>query len=1028
MFFKLVNLLVLLSLCFAMHESESNEHSSHDHDSMGSDDISSADSSSEGSDPNGNFWDHDKNTINYGGMRMFGEGDPLVSNQPDPHYCEILINSPVPVPVDQIPLSCICSYCKGTVGPKGDRGDRGHPGAPGSPGTRGMTGYRGNRGFKGPIGIKGQKGDFGEKGQTGVAGFIGSKGAQGLKGEKGDQGSLGPPGSQGPQGETGTCPESCNSIPGAPGQQGPPGPAGGRGLPGVQGAVGPKGTKGVKGDLGRPGDPGVNGVKGDQGEQGVCECTDGNDGTNGEPGQKGDKGDKGDTGAQGVQGPVGSKGDLGDMGLMGLPGPCTPTIQSAFSATLQLSFPGPNWPVAFEDVLTNRQGHYNPSIGLYTAPVDGIYVFSLNLAVHTKPLKVGIYKNFHPVVRAAQLNYPSMISQKVVLQLIMGDRIWLQCKDSTSNGMFADDENTSMFSGYLLYPDTCEIPIGRDFGDQWSNTNHTYSWDGPQTTTSPQNPADKASRGTTEDELLSSNWLTGPEFFWEKEMHPPAKKIVELPVGVPEMLLGLLGLVSLFSISSSEHPQTTITHAHTEEEGSSSGLSSFQGSSSGKAFWPSGARIGIQPKPALVRPLWLPGANMTAEHEAHDPEEVSQLCDVLLNSQVPPTAEQLPFVCICSLCNGTVGPKGQRGDQGPPGNTGSPGRKGLIGLKGHTGFKGMPGMKGQKGHQGEKGEPGEAGFMGSKGDRGFKGGKGEQGFFGPPGAQGPHGENGTCPASCMSDPSAQGSKGPAGTAGGRGLPGLKGSVGPKGVRGAKGDLGSTGDPGVNGQKGDQGDQGLCVCTDGTNGTDGDPGQMGIKGDKGDAGDQGVQGSEGLKGHQGDLGLPGPAGPCTPAIQSAFSATLDQSFPKNNWPVVFNHVLSNEQGHFNPLMGIYTAPVNGTYVFTFDLSVDVKPLKVGLFLNFNPLFKTTESNTPAMTSQETVHHLTMGDQVWLQVKDNQTNGMFTDSETTSTFSGYLLFPDTCEFSFGQHFGHNETFPNKSFSWDGYESLTATEHAS
>ena len=50
-----------------------------------------------------------------------------------------------------------------------------------------------------------------------------------------------------------------------------------------------------------------------------------------------------------------------------------------------------------------------------------------------------------------------------------------------------------------------------------------------------ENPADNASRGTTVDELLSSDWLMGPKFLWEKEIHPPASETVELPIGDPEV-------------------------------------------------------------------------------------------------------------------------------------------------------------------------------------------------------------------------------------------------------------------------------------------------------------------------------------------------------------------------------------------------------------------------------------------------------------------------------------------------------------
>ncbi len=50
-----------------------------------------------------------------------------------------------------------------------------------------------------------------------------------------------------------------------------------------------------------------------------------------------------------------------------------------------------------------------------------------------------------------------------------------------------------------------------------------------------ENPADSASRGTSVDELLSSNWLMGPKFLWEREIHPPANEILELPIGDPEV-------------------------------------------------------------------------------------------------------------------------------------------------------------------------------------------------------------------------------------------------------------------------------------------------------------------------------------------------------------------------------------------------------------------------------------------------------------------------------------------------------------
>uniref|UniRef100_A0A665UXU2 C1q domain-containing protein n=1 Tax=Echeneis naucrates TaxID=173247 RepID=A0A665UXU2_ECHNA len=134
-------------------------------------------------------------------------------------------------------------------------------------------------------------------------------------------------------------------------------------------------------------------------QMGECNCTDGLDGDPGQKGDKGDKGHQGYTGPAGQRGPQGDKGDLGPIGLMGPPGPCMPTIQSAFAAGLASSYPPPNSPVVFPYVHYNIQGSYNPSNGLYTAPINGTYVFNYHLTVHERVLKVGLFHNFLPVVK-----------------------------------------------------------------------------------------------------------------------------------------------------------------------------------------------------------------------------------------------------------------------------------------------------------------------------------------------------------------------------------------------------------------------------------------------------------------------------------------------------------------------------------------------------------------------------------------------------------------------------------------------------
>lgn len=230
------------------------------------------------------------------------------------------------------------------------------------------------------------------------------------------------------------------------------------------------------GDLGPPGPPGLGGAKGEQGPLGECNCTDGVDGAPGDKGHRGEKGDQGPPGPKGEGGPQGDKGDAGAEGPSGPPGPCSPLIQSAFSAGLTSSYPPPNTPVVFSHVFHNLQGGYAPSLGIYTAPVNGTYVFSYHLTVHERVLKVGLFHNFDPVVKSTDPNVLGTTSQSVVLALAGGDRVWVQVKDLLTNGMYAGPEASSTFSGFLLHPDRCDVPALRGPMPHLPPPEGSYSW------------------------------------------------------------------------------------------------------------------------------------------------------------------------------------------------------------------------------------------------------------------------------------------------------------------------------------------------------------------------------------------------------------------------------------------------------------------------------------------------------------------------------------------------------------------------
>lgn len=305
-------------------------------------------------------------------------------------------------------------------------------------------------------------------------------------GDTGKGGLIGPAGALGPQGEPGECPASCGPALAPPGPPGVSGPAGARGLPGVQGPLGSKGLKGERGDVGGRGLPGLNGQKGGGGPQGRCECTDGEDGTEGPAGRAGDKGEDGPPGDQGLGGRMGGQGPQGEPGVGGPPGPCSTAPQSAFSACSNQSFPVPDLPVPFPRVLSNRQGHFDPVGGVYTAPVNGTYVFSFHLAVAARALKVGLFRNFYPYARVTEGAEGSTSSLSTTLRLRRGDRVWLQVKDGATNGVHAGPERSSTFSGFLLQPESCDQPRGRALVPAGSASEEGgYRWEGPEGAASP---------------------------------------------------------------------------------------------------------------------------------------------------------------------------------------------------------------------------------------------------------------------------------------------------------------------------------------------------------------------------------------------------------------------------------------------------------------------------------------------------------------------------------------------------------------
>lgn len=149
---------------------------------------------------------------------------------------------------------------------------------------------------------------------------------------------------------------------------------------------------------------------------------------------------------------------------------------------------------------------------------------------------------------------------------------------------------------------------------------------------------------------------------------------------------------------------------------------------------------------------------------------------------------------------------------------------------------------------------------------------------------------------------------------------------------------------------------------------------------------------GAQGAPGPGGIPGPPGAiekCPSPPQSAFSVKLSGPFSGPSQPIVFQEVLYNDQGHFDPATGVFTCTVPGVYHFGFDIILFQNAVNVSLMWNgFQIRDKQVEAkNSHEQASGSSILQLKKGDRVWLEFKLHREEH---EKETIQTvFYGFLL---------------------------------------
>ncbi|WAQ94370.1 CO8A2-like protein [Mya arenaria] len=112
-------------------------------------------------------------------------------------------------------------------------------------------------------------------------------------------------------------------------------------------------------------------------------------------------------------------------------------------------------PLKFDDVVTDIGGAYDKQTGIYTAPVAGTYMFTLNAVCAARNfLHLAIYKNNAPAFKVICDDLKGEIQHQgggtTILRLRRGDRVYVTLMFPLGTVGEVRGNGMTSFSGYLL--------------------------------------------------------------------------------------------------------------------------------------------------------------------------------------------------------------------------------------------------------------------------------------------------------------------------------------------------------------------------------------------------------------------------------------------------------------------------------------------------------------------------------------------------------------------------------------------------
>ncbi|XP_067681108.1 complement C1q-like protein 4 [Haliotis asinina] len=173
------------------------------------------------------------------------------------------------------------------------------------------------------------------------------------------------------------------------------------------------------------------------------------------------RGRDGSDGARGPAGPPGPRGRTGARGPTGPPGKANTGVRpSAFMVgTIAHRYPHSHKKerevLIYDYVLTNAGKDYDNITGIYSAPLNGTYSFTVTFAAHAGKEAAGelwVSGSDHFIGRVWAISRPSwtMSSNTFVIQLTKGQNVWIKPIESALQ-LYGNFYCT--FSGHALFYD-----------------------------------------------------------------------------------------------------------------------------------------------------------------------------------------------------------------------------------------------------------------------------------------------------------------------------------------------------------------------------------------------------------------------------------------------------------------------------------------------------------------------------------------------------------------------------------------------